>query len=376
MSISSIGPATAVHADRLSPVPAPTATHGSENFAAAQSADAAKLAQLPTPRTWSSSVEEAAFNMEMTRRRSVETAKPGGPNKPARVGDFRFVMRMQILRRIYSVMRGPLAERELESLSDRLVEALRMGDAMEPLLNDGEVTAVFIALRDAQQRLLREGGNELAREKVELELKRVWRSHRGRILSEIKIAGSIADFSGKISERDQLRRIYYDDIVADAPLRETFERLLQAFGAKRMPRALRALRNAIIEDISAPISLADLARLEQGRRNLGELVKINSLGMDAADLGKRLDAPSLKSINGIFEFVRSVLRYIESPGGGMRFAALCEAAVGKDRKDSVYVQGQLRVFLRDKLPLTIWTDMATRETLTSVRYTMAAAAAT
>lgn len=316
---------------------------------------------------WTSTAEEAKFHAAASRHNAVKFGREGDLTSRTRAGNNPMRARVRTLRRVYTMMKGPVATQELGQRSDMIVNRISDGHDLEESLQDEEVIARFISLREAQEKIPGGAANDLMREKLELALKKIWNTHRQRILSEINTAGAIAEFSKKISDRDQLRRIYYDSILSGSTLRETFERLLQAFTRSRMSWALRALRNAVVDDISARSSAADIIRLEQGARHLEQVAKINSVHLYVKDLGARLDAPSMRSADGVFDFMRSVLRYAESNGGAKRFAGLCEEIVGADRADSPHVRRQVRLFLREKIPLSLWTDLATRETLTSYR---------
>ncbi|RJF92153.1 HrpJ domain-containing protein [Noviherbaspirillum saxi] len=374
MSISALAPQAPVSPDWKR---SDSQSRNAEIKTAQQSATPAVAPRPATQQvpSWGFSADAAQFHAFASHREKIRTATVASSAKNGTRHASRFNMQLRTLRRAYQLMKGPVAERELQVQAETIIDALRSGQELDQFFSDEDATANFIALQEAGERLRADAAGDEMREKIEAHLKRLWRIRRQRVLSELNTAQAIASFTEQLNEREQLRRFYYDSIVSGGSLRETFERLLQTFTASKIDWALKVLRKAINDDISARTSIADFFRLEQGSRTLNEVSKINSMKSFAQDLGLKLDAPTLKEVEGTYHFLREVMRYVESTGGTKRFTSLCESITSPERADSPEVQRHVRLFLRDMIPLTLWPDRTTRETHTNPYFRPAAAPA-
>ena len=278
------------------------------------------------------------------------------------------------------------AEQEFITSASRIADAAMQGEEMDSAVGTlpRDPLRRFVALRMIermmQQRLKQEAANmtaaaqEAVREKlakVGASIDRLLRSSGRRIRSGLNTAEALQTFSDQIEERDRLRNLYYDTVVQGPSVRETFERLLKAFGAAKFLHTVRTMRNAIVDDMKAPFPSANRILLETYYNGLKEAHLITGLIHSSDELKKRVGECALQSDDGLTEFLSQVLRYTEGPGNARQFKQLCDAVSRPDEEQDLQEEERIvrhvRHYMLTHVPMDLWINAETRDTVLTPR---------
>jgi type III secretion protein W len=341
-----------------------------------------------------------AMEAETHARARGDKAKHVRPNGTRQLR----MMSERRLLRVYQAIAGRTGnenqtERQLETSAGEILEKTfdgrDIGDVIRGAQRDPLRSFVFLRKLESmiQQRLETEGPRmtAVALESVRAQLSRVsaaidklLRTNGKRVRGGLNTAEAFEQFSELVKERDVLRDIYYDVIVMGPSVRETFERLLKAFGAAKFMQSVKTMRNALVDDMKAPFPSANRILLETYYQGLKEAHIIASLIHHTDDLKKHVGSSALESDDGVVDFLTQVLRYTEGPGNARQFKQVCEAVTGKDKeaKDERFagsveekIARHVKAFLLKYVPLELWADNETRDTLLLPRRAASKAAA-
>jgi type III secretion system YopN/LcrE/InvE/MxiC family regulator len=308
-------------------------------------------------------------------------------------------MPQQRLRRVFDAMEGHTgnernAELELNSSAEDLLAAFDSGnfdEAADALHKDP--LRRYVILCTAAHMLRTQLGNEAAQGntagqdslranlvRLDAAIDKLLRANGKRIRGGFNTAQALEFFSNEVEERDKLRDVYYDTIVTGRSVRETFERLLKAFGPSRFRNCVKTLRNAIVDDMKAPFPSSNRILLEAYYQGLKETHVLLSMIRATSELEQKIGPTALKSDQGVVDFLTQVLHYTDGPGTARQLNQICEAVAGTEYKEMLADESlsrHVKQFLLKHIPIDVWSDDGIRDTvLAPHRQTVKAAPAT
>jgi type III secretion system YopN/LcrE/InvE/MxiC family regulator len=275
----------------------------------------------------------------------------------------RHMYRMGRLRGQHAAFDQVFWESQLATQADALLRAARRVDGVRSLA-ERQVADPFrryVALLEARERL---GPDEAPQTPAQIDdaLDEVWEGHEAEILAGFNTAPALMRFAEQIEEWDQFRNLYATLVINGEALASVFKALLERFGARRLARAVKALRDAIAADLASPRVSADRTRLLQHQIDLEGTHTISSMVAESDSLCRRLQpgdvAPEqvMEFVGGVFDFV-AFSAYADS-----KLNVLC-ALLLPSGEVTEKVRGQVRDFLKQRVPLGLWRNPEVREQL-------------
>jgi type III secretion system YopN/LcrE/InvE/MxiC family regulator len=329
--------------------------------------------------------DEQAFQPDETQNAKAKSTSVHGRHPQRKPPSLETLRRMppRKLNQLFGALNGHTGnedkvEEEFSQAADDLLkqdwdQEQQLDDIAERRASDPLRRYLLLALAEQKLEAEEKAAEGEAREAVSARLAklravidRTLRAHGKRIRGGANTAEALQQFSALIDERDQLREIYYDTIVQGPTVRETFERLLKAFGPARFAQAIRTMRNAIVDDMRAPFPSANTILLEAYYTGLRDAHMIQSLIRSTEDLQKRVGPCALGTPDGVIEFLSQTLRYTEGPGNSRQLKLLCEAVVGKEEKDLAgddRIRNAVRTFMLQAVPMELWSSPEIRDTV-------------
>jgi type III secretion system YopN/LcrE/InvE/MxiC family regulator len=274
------------------------------------------------------------------------------------------------LRRIYRMSRMLRGDQELDDEADALLAALTGGSSRDSDgQRDDDELSHYIALRAAQDKA-EQGGDAALKARIAQAIDDLVNGGGGRVLAGLNTSEALAEFDHRLEQREALRQTYYDTIVGGRSVLDIFDRLLASFGCDRLEHAVKVLRDAIVQDMSAPLTSIDRTRLFTYHYDLNRVVVLRALIADMEALAPVL--PMLKQKKTLSRAVRKVLRYVREASSAL-FLELCvcveygdgvapqdEGAQERTLAVSDATKRRIEQFLRRKLPHFLWTDLPMR----------------
>jgi type III secretion system YopN/LcrE/InvE/MxiC family regulator len=228
------------------------------------------------------------------------------------------------LRRMNRAAFGPTAN---SALPQQVKEVLaELGGNRAPATathEDGdEAFKRYVVLREALELAEADPAREHQREKIEQAIDTLLSHHGNRFAGDLNIAEVLDKYKNVINSWDQLRRLYHDAVCTHTSVAQTYDTLLGTFGHERLDHALKALREAIIEDMSAPFASADLNRLAKLQADLTKVININSVSRSVEVLWGAF--PSLAQIKVRAEFIARMLHLVVDGGTRTQMKQIAE----------------------------------------------------
>ncbi len=226
-----------------------------------------------------------------------------------RSGDLASRFSRERLRRMSTMAFGPLNTLDAHA-NDVIAEmqGQRAPSAGDPQQEGDEAVRRYIVLREALHKAQEDPAKAGLRTPIERALDMLVGRHGKRIVGDLNIAGSLAQFSGQVHECDQMRRLYHDALCQHPSVAHTFEAILKAFGPGRLEAAVRSLGRALKDDMRSPQCSADPRFLGGLFAELQRVTTILSFMGGAEALQKVF--PSLRKLPVRMEFVGRVLRIV------------------------------------------------------------------
>lgn len=279
----------------------------------------------------------------------------------------------QVVRQMYRMgrLRGQHAafdqvfwEATLGAQADQLLQAARRVDGGTTVSTQRRAHDPFrqyVAWLEAQER---SDPNEdpRTRQRIDDALDSLWRDHEAAIVAGFNTAPSLMRFAEQIEEWDHFRNLYATLVVQGEALASVFKALLERFGAHRLARAVKALRDAIAADLASPCVSADRTRLLQHQMDLEGTHTISSMVAESDQLCRRVQAGGVTPeqvmdfVGGVFDFV-SFSAYADS-----KLNALC-ALLAPQGDVTEKLRGLVREFLKQRVPMGLWRNPEVREHL-------------
>jgi len=189
-----------------------------------------------------------------------------------------------------------------------------------------------------------------------------WSAHAEEILAGFNTAPALMRFAEQIDEWAYFRQLYATLVLNGEALAATFKSLLKRFGASRLRRAVKALRDAIAADLASPFVSADRARLVECQRDLEGTHTISSIVAESDNLCRRM-APEDTTPERVMDFVGGVFDFVSfNAYADYKLTELCALLVSKDLVTEKE-RNQVCNFLRLHVPLGLWSSLAVRENL-------------
>jgi len=189
-----------------------------------------------------------------------------------------------------------------------------------------------------------------------------WSEHAEEILAGFNTAPALMRFAEQIDEWEYFREVYATLVLNGEALAKTFRSLLKRFGASRLRRAVKALRDAIAADLASPFVSADRTRLVECQRDLEGTHTISSIVAESDSLCRRM-APQDTTPERVMDFVGGVFDFISfNAFADQKLTELCALLVPKDQLTEKE-RHQVREFLKAHVPMGLWSSLAVRENL-------------
>lgn len=190
----------------------------------------------------------------------------------------------------------------------------------------------------------------------------VWSDHAEEILAGFNTAPALMRFAEQIDEWTYFREVYSTLVLNGEALAKTFRSLLKRFGASRLRRAVKALRDAIAADLASPFVSADRTRLVECQRDLEGTHTISSIVAESDSLCRRV-APQDTTPERVMAFVGGVFDFISfNAFADHKLTELCALLVPMEQLTEKE-RHQVREFLKAHVPMGLWSSLAVRENL-------------
>jgi type III secretion system YopN/LcrE/InvE/MxiC family regulator len=253
---------------------------------------------------------------------------------------------------------------ELATQADDLLRVARLEGNLRQLSDPGhrDWFQGYLTLLEARERA---GDADDAAPVIKLiddALDSAWADNEAAILAGFNTAPALMRFAEQIDEWNYFRGVYATLVLNGEALATTFRSLLKRFGASRLRRAVRALRDAIAADLASPMVSADRTRLVECQRDLEGTHTISSMVAESDILLRRV-APEEATPERVMGFVGSVFEFVSfSAYADYKLVELCGMLVPKEQVTEKE-RAQVRDFLRLHVPLGLWSSLAVRENL-------------
>jgi type III secretion protein W len=161
--------------------------------------------------------------------------------------------------------------------------------------------------------------------------------------------------------RDSLRKVYYQHLIKDPSLGNFIEAVLHLCGEKHFLQGLRALQQALAEDIANLAQLPQEGKLRSLMESLGRTGQLNNLVYGCSELAGRMATKNpAMALSGLM-LVRQLLRLVSQSMNVRDTQQLTETVGGPSPSIQLAFLNGLRLLL-NHMPPALWRDDKIRKT--------------
>jgi type III secretion protein W len=206
-----------------------------------------------------------------------------------------------------------------------------------------------------------EKGNEDEAEHAQAQLDALEVEHGEEIQSGLRVTPALTRVVKDPDLRDSLRKVYYQHLVKDPSLGNFIEAVLHLCGEAHFLKGLRALQQALAEDIANLAQLPQAGKLRSLMESLGRTGQLNNLVYGCSELaGRMVTKNPAMELSGLM-LVRQLLRLTSQSMNVRETQQLTEAIGGPSPSIQLAFLNGLRLLLNG-MPPALWRDEKSRKT--------------
>jgi type III secretion protein W len=273
-------------------------------------------------------------------------------------------MRAEKLEALYKLLagQGDQLHEEIQRILARGQQALSMEAFMSAA--NGDPTKAEVLLQHATHQTKTSGNHALLKtlQNISQELNE---EHGQDILAGINTAEALAMYSQDPQQRQNMRNLYYRNIVGQGSLAAIFDTLLSQFDEKHFAQGIHTLMRALSDDISSLFPSKPGAQLKALLKDLTASQKLNSILNSSRDL---LDRVSTQHPPQDMSAARLTKRLIDFTQGSLyprEIKSLSDDTVGQDPLKHVKFLNSLYPLVKE-MPLPLWKDGESRRSALQV----------
>lgn len=244
---------------------------------------------------------------------------------------------------------------------NRLRQQLRERKSVQELLktNGNDPLHVHLLLSEIADQA-KQHGDENNAEQAQSQIDALDAEYGEEIRTGLNITPALSQSVEDPSLRSNLRKVYYQHLVKDPSLINFIEAVLHLCGEAHFLLGLRALQQALAEDIAKSVQLPQVGKLRSLMESLGCTSQLNNLLHGCSDIADRMAMrnPAI-ALTGL-TLARQVLRLISRSMSVADTQQLSEKAGGASPSLRLAFLNRLHLLIKD-MPPGLWRDEKSRQ---------------
>lgn len=309
-------------------------------------------------------VQDTSNNMEEISMKFSESVERNSKSLEERSIKPRTQMRAEKIEALYKMLAG-----QGEELHDEVRRLLARGQqnlSMEAFLSsaNGDPTKAEVLLQHATHRAKAEGNQALLNtlQGISQELNE---EHGQDILAGINTAEALAMYSQDPQQRQNMRNLYYRNIVGQGSLASIFDTLLSQFDEKHFAQGIHTLMRALTDDLSSQFPSKPNAQLKALLKDLTASQQLSNILNNSRDLLNRLSARTVTQDMTPARLTRRLVDFTQGSLYPREIKSLGDDTVGQNPLDHVKFLNSLFPLVKE-MPLPLWKDGESRRSALQV----------
>lgn len=257
---------------------------------------------------------------------------------------------------------GNHAPTQLNARLNQMRQQLRQQKSVKEMVKDqgGNPLKTHLLLSEVAHQA-KEQGNDAEAEQAQAQLDALDAEHGEEIKTGLSITPALTHAVKDTDLRDNLRTIYYQHLIKNPSLGNFMEAVLHLCGEKHFIKGLRALQQALADDIANLAQLPQEGKLRSLMESLGRTTQLNNLVHGCSDLASRMAAKNpAMTLSGLL-LMRQLMQLANQSMNVRDTQQLSEKVGGPSPTLQLTFLNGLRHLLAD-LPNGLWRDDKTRQT--------------
>lgn len=297
-------------------------------------------------------------NMEEISMKFSESAERNSKRLEGRSIKPQTQLRAEKLEALYLLLSG-----QDENLNEEARRILSMGQqklSLDAFLSaaKGDPTKADILLQHATHSA-RTSGDKTLLDTLSSISQELNEAHGQDILAGINTAKALAMFSKDPLQLQNMRTLYYRNIVGQGSLAAIFDTLLSQFDEKHFAQGIHTLIRALTDDLSATFPSTSSPKLKALLKDLTASQQLSNILNTSRELLDRLSARNVTSEMSAPRLTRRLVEFTQSSLYPREVKSLSDDTVGPSPLEHVKFLNALYPLVKE-MPLALWRDGESR----------------
>lgn len=248
---------------------------------------------------------------------------------------------------------------QVKSLLTRTRQQLREQKSVKKMVEDDGALLTHLLLSEVARQDSEKGkggGNDAQAELAQAHLEALDAEHGEEIRTGLVITPALARTVKDCELRDNLRKVFYQHLVKNPSLANLTEALLHLCGEEHFTKGLRALQQALADDIASLSQLPQQRKLLSLMEVLGRSSQLNNLVHNCSDLVSRMAAKNPATTFTSLQFLRELMQLANQSMNVSGTRSLMERISGQSMTARHAFLNSLHLMLDQSVPRALWPD--------------------
>ncbi len=246
---------------------------------------------------------------------------------------------------------------QVKSLLTRTRQQLREQKSVKKMVEDDGALLTHLLLSEVARQDNEKGeGNNPQAKLAEAHLEALNAEHGEEIRTGLVITPALARTVKDCELRDNLRKVFYQHLVKNPSLANLTEALLHLCGEEHFTKGLRALQQALADDIASLSQLPQQRKLLSLMEVLGRSSQLNNLVHNCSDLVSRMAAKNPATTFTSLQFLRELMQLANQSMNVSGTRSLMERISGQSMTARHAFLNSLHLMLDQSVPRALWPD--------------------
>jgi type III secretion protein W len=252
---------------------------------------------------------------------------------------------------------GNHTQKQIDGQLGKTRQQLRQHKSVKEMVKDngGNVLQTHLLLSEVAHQA-KDQGNETEAEQAQAHLEALDAEHGEEIRTGLSITPALARTVKDSDLRDNLRKVFYHHLVKNPSLGNLTEALLHLCGEEHFTKGLRALQQALAEDIANLSQLPQEKKLRSLMEVLGRSSQLNNLVHNCSEMVSRMATKNPALTSSSLEFLRQLMQLANQSMNVSGTRALMEKMSGPSPEVRHAFINSLHLMLNKSVPLALWPD--------------------